>query len=74
MKIALKYFILNSLGIWALLSVCIICGNSTESIDFIEIILRIVFGGASLALCIKTGIWCSHEDLLPRINEKEDEE
>lgn len=74
MKIAVKYLILQVLAIWALLSVCIICGNSNETIDVAEILLRIVFGGASLALCIKTGIWCRHEDLLPKINEKEDEE
>ena len=73
MKTAAKYLILQALAIWAILSICIICGNSSDTFTITETLLRLDLGGLSLGICIKTAKVCNKEGLLPKINEKEDE-
>lgn len=73
MKTAAKYLILQVLAIWAILSICIICGSSSDRFTITETLLRLALGGLSLGLCIKTAKVCNKEGMLPKINEKEDE-
>ena len=73
MKTAAKYLILQVLAIWAILSLCIICGNSSDTFTITETLLRLALGGLSLGLCIKTAKVCNKEGMLPKINEEEDE-
>ena len=73
MKTAAKYLILQVLAIWAILSICIICGSSSDTFTITETLLRLALGGLSLGLCIKTAKVCNKKGMLPKINEKEDE-